>query len=57
MDKLIYIVIGMALIGFALFFQATAGDPRKFTDADADGEPDESPGEKARAFHQDAEDV
>lgn len=52
MDKLIYIVIGVALVGFALFFMAAAGEPKTFTDADADGEPDETPGEKARALEE-----
>lgn len=55
MDKLIYIVIGVALIGFALFFQAAAGEPKTFTDADADGEPDETPDEKARALEEGAQ--
>lgn len=55
MDKAIYIVIGVTLIAFALFFQAITGDPKKFTDADADGEPDEKPGEKARALDEGAD--
>lgn len=50
---IIYVIIGIALLLVALSGWAmSTGESKRFTDADADGEPDETASEKARALEE-----
>lgn len=54
MPRLLLVILGAMLLAGALFAVSGAftgeGRSRRITDADADGEPDETPAEKARAL-------
>ena len=54
MPRLLLVILGAMLLAGALFTISSAftgeGRSRRITDADADGEPDETPSEKARAL-------
>lgn len=54
MPRLLLVILGAILLAGALFAINSAitgeGRSRRITDEDADGEPDETPSEKARAL-------
>ena len=54
MPRLLLVILGAMLLAGALFTISSAftgeGRSRRFTDEDKDGEPDETPLEKARAL-------